>query len=160
MFISILSYFLYDWISHVLASINSSGEQITGMAYPEFVATSLILRIMNGLLICLKFQVRMNSMSLIAATAMCNASSGHFSGIAFSLINLMANSCVLLSISNTEKFRIAHSRFWTFLSSPRDASSTTVSEMKTLYSGTDFQKSWVANWWPPIRIFSDISATR
>lgn len=64
-----LSDFLYKWVFHGSSPKNASGGTISGHSYPAFSTACLIIIFVNGLLMCEKFQVTMNSIPEMAAMA-------------------------------------------------------------------------------------------
>ena len=70
MFVTVFPNFLDDGILHPSSPRSSSGEHISGHAYPLFSTICLTIILVNGLFMCLKFQVTTTCMPLAAATAM------------------------------------------------------------------------------------------
>ena len=69
-FVAMPPNFLNDRILHPSSPRSSSGEHISGHAYPLFSTICLTIILVNGLFMCLKFQVTTTCMPLAAATAM------------------------------------------------------------------------------------------
>ena len=69
MFHSVFSNFSYERVFHDNSPSNSSGEVKIGQIYPAPSIISLTLFLVNGLFICLKFQVTIKSTFATAASA-------------------------------------------------------------------------------------------
>ena len=69
-FHAVLAHFVYEWVFHDSSPRKASGGTISGHSYPAFSTACRIIILVNGLLMCEKFQVTMNSIPDTAATAM------------------------------------------------------------------------------------------